>query len=163
MATDEATLYAGDSLDGRRWIVAAGGGVVGALLFGALTTFALPEAALVTSISAVYGSAGPGPVAAWGLHLFHGAVLGLVFAAAVQDRRLGSHTYQYWNSLGLGAAFGAVITVGVVGLAAALTLSDVIGEGFAFVMTPSGFAAVTIGHLVFGITLSLIHTAHVRG
>lgn len=162
MATEEATLFAGDSLDGRRWVVAAGSGVVGALLFGALAEFALPGAALVTSISAVYGSAGPGPVAAWGLHLFHGAVLGLVFAAAVQDRRLGRHTYEYWNSLGLGVAVGAIITVGVVALAAALTLSQVVDAGFGFVLTPSGFAAVVIGHLVFGVTLSLIHTAYVR-
>lgn len=162
MATDAATLYAGDSLDGRRWVVAAGGGVVGALLFGALTVFALPEAALVTSISAAYGAAGPGPVAAWGLHLFHGAVLGIVFAAAVQHRRLGSFTYSYLRSLVLGAAFGAVITVGVVGLAAALTLSDGVTGSFAFVVTPTGLAAVTFGHLVFGVALSLVHTAYVR-
>lgn len=162
MATDEATLYAGDSIDGRRWVVGAGGGVIGALLFGALAVYALPEAALVTSISAVYGSAGPGPVAAWGLHLFHGAILGIVFAAAVQHRRLGTYTYNYWTSVGLGAAYGAVITVGVVALAAVLTMSNVLASSFGFVVTPSGFAAVAIGHLIFGMTLSLIHTAYVR-
>ena len=63
----------------EQFAIGAVGGVLGALLFGIFIQFATTDFAVAIAVPGVYGLEGPLPVAAWGKHLFHGALLGLIY------------------------------------------------------------------------------------
>lgn len=141
-----------------RWI--AGGalsGVVGAALFGGVLMLADPDI-LSTDIPALYGL-GPSLATGWGVHLFHGAVLGVVFGLLVTRPTVFAAVTEPAETplladLGMGArltlaglVYGIVIwtLLPFIGLTLVGALGTFEGPGF------GGIAAeMFIGHVVFG-------------
>ena len=143
---DEAGLRTGGD-----WKAGVVGGVVGAVAMGALMLVMNPPT-LTVAIPSLYGLAPPESAAA-GLfvHLSHGAVLGVGFAALVGA--VGSDSYG--RTVGLGAAWGVVAWVVLAGLLMPLWLSAVgspANPPFPNFALPS-----LLWHVVYGAVLGSIY------
>ncbi|MFC4246612.1 hypothetical protein ACFOZ7_06330 [Natribaculum luteum] len=145
------------------------GGALGAAAFGALI-WLIDPAVVEVAIPALYGL-GPGEIVGWGIHLFHGAVLGIVFGFLVtrdvvlETLRTDVETDALAESgnwlrlVGAGFAYGLAVWA----ILPALVLPIWVGR--AGVDAAAAFPAVAvdgmIGHAVFGLVLGLVFAATV--
>lgn len=153
MATQTAT-EGNVSTATANWKAGVGGGLVGGLVFGVLMSMMVPGV-LRMAIPAMYGIQGPAGLIGWVLHMSHGAVIGLGFAAlAGWKPDLVATTGK---SVGVGAVYGLVvwlllavivmpIWLGAVGFGGAPPLPNVGMESF-------------VGHLVYGAVLGAVYPA----
>lgn len=135
------------------WTAGAVGGIVGAFAMG-LLILAMNAAVLAVAIPSLYGLAPPpNPILGMAVHVFHGAVLGLVFAglvAAVDVEGTGP-------VVGLGLAWGAVTWIALAGLLMPVWLTAVgspANPPFPNVAPPS-----LLWHLVYGLLLGGVYAA----
>jgi len=133
---------------------AIAGFVATAVLFPLQTAMGSADTTAVV-IPALYGIQGPNPVAAWAIHLVHGSLLGVGFAAVASTGRLRRYARDVTTGAGLGLLYGAVLTVVAVGVLMPLWLRAV---GF-----PNAPPLLTIqppslvSHLAYGVVLGALY------
>jgi len=138
MATETATGRSIELVDWQRGTV---GGIVGATAMAVLVSLMNPPT-LSAAIPALYGLSGG--IAGWVVHLSHGAVLGVVFAAgwgALDVEGVGA-------TVGAGLAWGVLTWAGLAALVMPVWLSTV---GFAGAPPFPNFAVPSLlWHVVYG-------------
>jgi len=148
MATEASTttdtgVHLGD------WQAGVVGGIAGAAVMAVLISV-MNAAVLAGAIPALYGLSGG--VAGWVVHLSHGAVLGVVFAALLrglgEDRSAGS-------IVGLGLLWGVFTWIGLAALVMPVWLSAV---GFPMAPPVPNFAPPSLlWHAVYGGVLGVAY------
>ncbi|WP_324757351.1 histidine kinase [Haloarcula montana] len=130
------------------WQAGVVGGIAGAAVMAVLVSV-MNAAVLNGAIPGLYGLSGG--IAGWTVHLSHGAVLGVVFAALVRSIGRGSTG----RTVGLGIAWGAVTWVGLAALVMPLWLRAV---GFPQAPPFPNFAVPSLlWHVVYGGVLGVAY------
>jgi len=144
----EATTETGVRL--ADWQAGVVGGIAGAVAMAVLVSI-MNAAVLQGAIPALYGLSGG--VAGWVVHLSHGAVLGVVFAALVERIYPGEHAAG--AVAGLGVLWGVVTWIGLAALVMPLWLSAV---GFPMAPPFPNFAPPSLlWHAVYGGVLGVAY------
>jgi uncharacterized membrane protein YagU involved in acid resistance len=153
MATETVTST-GVSTETGNWKAGVTGGLVGALAFGAMMSVLTPGV-LQMAIPAMYGIEGPAGALGWAIHMSHGAVIGVGFAAVAGLRPdLGD---SVGTSLGVGAAYGLLVWVALAVIAMPIWLGAV---GFAGAPPlPNVGVESLVGHVVYGAVLGGVYSA----
>lgn len=132
------------------WQAGVVGGIAGAAVMAVLVSI-MNAAVLAGAIPALYGLSGG--VAGWVVHLSHGAILGVVFAALVEMVYPGERSAA--TIVGLGLLWGVVTWVGLAALVMPLWLSAVgfpMAPPFPNVAPPS-----LLWHLAYGGVLGVAY------
>jgi len=133
------------------WQAGVVGGIAGAAVMAVLVSV-MNAAVLQAAIPGLYGLSGG--IAGWIVHLSHGAVLGVVFAAII-DRGLGGDS-STGTVVGLGLAWGVVTWIGLAALVMPVWLSAV---GFPAAPPFPNFAVPSLlWHVVYGGVLGVAYT-----
>jgi len=120
MATTTEAAHGTDESSGN-WRAGVAGGAVGALVMGGLVLVMSPPV-LAVAIPSLYGLAPPpNPAVGMAVHVAHGVVLGVVFAAIAGARRVTSTA----GLVGLGVGWGVVTWIGLAALLMPVWLSAV--------------------------------------
>lgn len=136
-----------------RWKAGVVGGVVGALVMGALI-IVMNQATLAVAIPSLYTLAPPPNVpVGMAAHVFHGAVLGVVFAGIANVLDLDSTG----SIVALGLAWGAATWVVLAGLVMPVWLSAVGSP--ASPPFPNFAPPSLLWHLVYGLVLGGVFVA----
>jgi len=147
-ATDEVSTETGD------WKAGVAGGLVGGLVFGAMMSMMLPGV-LRMAIPAMYGIAGPAGAVGWAIHMSHGAIIGLGFAAVAGLKPdLGD---SVGTSLGVGAGYGLLAWVALAVIAMPIWLGAVGFPGAP--PLPNVGVESLVGHVVYGAVLGGVYSA----
>ena len=155
MATETVTATNDVSTGAGDWKAGVAGGLAGSAVFGLLMTYVIPAPLLGVVIPSMYGLAPPAaPFTGWVIHMSHGAVLGVGFAALVGLRP--SIGESIGESLGAGAAYGLVVWVVLAVIAMPIWLSAVGSP--ANPPLPNISAMSAIGHLAYGAVLGGAYT-----
>jgi len=120
-------------------------GLVGGVVMGAMLTMQMTPV-IQNAIPAMYGLSGL--AAGWGAHLFHSAVLGLVFAAGL--KAVPSLADTRGKSIAAGVAYGVVLWVVLAALVMPVWLGAV---GFPAPPLPNLNPMSLVGHVVYGAVL----------
>ena len=132
------------------WQAGVVGGIAGAAVMAVLVSL-MNAAVLAGAIPALYGLSGG--IAGWVVHLSHGAVLGVVFAALVERGYPGAHSTG--TVVGLGLLWGVLTWVGLAALVMPLWLSAV---GFPMAPPFPNFAPPSLlWHAVYGGVLGVAY------
>ncbi|QUO48130.1 MULTISPECIES: histidine kinase [Halorubrum] len=154
MATETATTTEGVSTETGNWRAGVAGGLVGGLVFGAMMS-AMTPGVLQMAIPAMYGIEGPAGAVGWAIHMSHGAVIGLGFAAIAGVRpRLGD---SVGTGLGVGAAYGLLVWVALAVIAMPIWLGAVGFPGAP--PLPNVGVESLVGHVVYGAVLGGVYSA----
>ena len=157
MTTKTETVPRFGAVNESEWVAGAVGGIIGSVLFGVIMQFVMPEPVLEMAIPAMYGIEGPALLAGWGLHLFHGVVIGLLYVALVQFGPLQEMARRLSGSITLGIAYGILTTAGFAVIVMPLWLSAVGFAGappFPNISIP-GTIVSTIGHVVYALPVTV--------
>ncbi|MBP1923625.1 hypothetical protein J2751_002670 [Halorubrum alkaliphilum] len=151
MATETATATntlteAGD------WQAGVAGGLVGGLVFGAMMSVMTPPV-LEMGIPAMYGIEGPAGAIGWAIHMSHGAIIGLGFAAIAGLKPELSESVG--TSLGVGAGYGLLVWVALAVIVMPIWLGAV-GFGGAPPLPNVGVESL-IGHVAYGVVLGGVY------
>lgn len=125
-------------------------GILGAIVMGALMTMEMTPV-LENAIPAMYGL--EGGTVGWTIHVAHGAVLGVVFAAVFVAANRPS------PSLPIGAAAGVAYGVVVWGALAVIVMPiwlSAVGFGMA-PDVPNVNTTSLVGHLAYGLVLGIAY------
>jgi hypothetical protein len=134
------------------WQAGVVGGIAGAVVMAVLISI-MNAAVLQGAIPALYGLSGG--IAGWVVHLSHGAVLGVAFAALVD--RVYPGRQSTGTVVGLGLLWGIVTWVGLAALVMPLWLSVV---GFPMAPPFPNFAVPSLlWHAVYGGLLGVGYAA----
>jgi hypothetical protein len=132
------------------WQAGAVGGIAGAIAFGALMAVQMP-AMLEMGIPAMYGL--EGGLVGWIIHVSHGAVLGVVFAAVLAVA--GQSQRGVIRTTALGLAYGVVVWIGLAVIVMPIWLSIV---GFPMAPPlPNVDVGSLVGHAVYGVVLGVAY------
>ncbi|MFC7076039.1 histidine kinase [Haloarcula halophila] len=130
------------------WQAGVVGGIAGAAVMAVLVSV-MNAAVLNGAIPGLYGLSGG--VAGWTVHLSHGAVLGVVFAALIRSIGGGSTG----RTVGLGIAWGVATWIGLAALVMPLWLRAV---GFPQAPPVPNFAIPSLlWHVVYGGVLGVAY------
>jgi len=153
MAT-ETTTATDVSTGTGNWKAGVTGGLVGGIVFGAMMSVMTPGV-LQMAIPAMYGVESPAGAVGWTIHMSHGAVIGLGFAALTSLRPdLGDST---GTSLGVGAGYGLLVWVALAVIAMPIWLGAVGFPGAP--PLPNVGVESLVGHVVYGAVLGGVHSA----
>jgi uncharacterized membrane protein YagU involved in acid resistance len=156
MATESATTTTEVSTETGNWKAGVAAGLVGSAAFGLVMTFVIPAPLLEVVIPSMYGLAPPAaPVIGWIVHLSHGAVIGVGFAALVGARPALAATVE--NAVGLGAAYGLLVWAVLAVIVMPIWLSAVGSPANPPLPNVSVLSAV--GHLLYGVVLGVVYAA----
>ncbi len=123
-------------------------GILGTLAFGGFFVAIGNTGVIEMAIPAMYGVSGPAPLIGWAIHLFHGAVLGVLYAVIVNSTGYGHHLDELPKAAGLGLGYGVVTTVALAALLMPVWLSSV---GFQGAPPFPNFSPMgLVGHLIYG-------------
>jgi hypothetical protein len=113
---------------------------------------------LEVAMPALYTLAPPAnPFVGWFVHLSHGAVFGVIFAAILQAPQLATAADDYLRSAVVGAGYGVVVWIVAAALLMPVWLSAV---GFPNAPPFPNFAVPSLlWHVVFGVVLGAIYPA----
>ncbi|MEF8913863.1 histidine kinase [Natronomonas sp.] len=155
MASETATptTTATQQLPGN-WKAGAAGGIVGALVFGAMMAVMSPGV-LQGAIPSMYGFSPPNGAAGFTIHIAHGAVLGVVFAALLGVTGLSGSAAR--KQVGAGLAYGLLAWVVLAVIVMPIWLQAV-GFGMAPELPNIGTQSL-IGHAVYGVVLGGVYYA----
>ncbi|MFC6752914.1 histidine kinase [Halorubrum tibetense] len=153
MATETATA-ANVSTETGDWQAGVAGGLVGGLVFGAMMSVMTPPV-LEMGIPAMYGIEGPAGAIGWAIHMSHGAVIGLGFAAIAGLKPDVSESIG--TSLGVGAGYGLLVWVALAVVVMPIWLGAV-GFGGAPPLPNIGVESL-VGHVVYGVVLGGVYAA----
>lgn len=152
MATETGEDVRTDS-GASHWVGGVVGGLVGALVMGGLM-IAMNEDVLAVAIPSLYTLAPPPSVPTGvAVHVFHGAVLGLVFAGLVTVFRMDSPI----PTVGLGIGWGVVTWVGLAALLMPVWL-DSVGSP-ADPPFPNFAPPSLLWHVTYGLVLGGVYVA----
>ncbi|MFB6122217.1 MAG: histidine kinase [Haloferacaceae archaeon] len=139
------------------WSNGALGGFLGTLAFGAVQYAVGAVGIIAVAIPALYGISGPNLLAGWLIHLFHGVVLGLVYAAVVSTTSLREYGTRLTGGVVLGLGYGVVTTVVLAALVMPVWLGAV---GFPNAPPLPNFTVPSlVFHLVYGVVLGGTYAA----
>jgi hypothetical protein len=150
MSSETSSATVGSTAEGS-WIGGVVGGIVGAAAMAVLISLMNPPT-LAAAIPGLYGlTPPPNGVLGWVVHLSHGAIFGVIFAAVMTAPSVSSYADDLVPSLGIGVAYGVVIWV----VAAALLMPIWLGlVGFPSPPPFPNFALPSLlWHAVFGAVL----------
>jgi len=153
MATETATA-ANVSTETGDWQAGVAGGLVGGLVFGAMMSVMTPPV-LEMGIPAMYGIEGPAGAIGWAIHMSHGAVIALGFAAIAGLKPDVSESIG--TSLGVGAGYGLLVWVALAVIVMPIWLGAV-GFGGAPPLPNIGVESL-VGHVVYGVVLGGVYAA----
>ena len=140
--------------DSGNLVAAAIAGVIGTIGFGGLQMVMGSAQVIAGAFPALY-TLGPSLAVGWVIHLFHGAVLGIVFAAIVSQTPLRQYLDNILAMVGLGLAYGVVTTVALAWILLPVWLGVV---GFPQAPPfPNIAVSSLIGHLVYGALLGGVY------
>ncbi|MDF9748345.1 histidine kinase [Natrinema salsiterrestre] len=134
----------------EHWQAGTVGGIVGALVFGAMMAMQTPPV-LEAAIPAMYGL--EGGLAGTVIHVSHGAVLGVVFAALLVA------TGRTELGLGSSAAVGLAYGLGVWAVLAVVVMPiwlSAVGFGMA-PDVPNVAVESLVGHAAYGLVLGVVY------
>jgi hypothetical protein len=152
MSTTTETVGETGELSGN-WQAGVLGGILGALAMGALV-LAMSPPVLAVAIPSLYGLAPPpNPGLGMIVHVSHGAVLGVIFAAIVGVFGVEGAGRQ----VGLGVGWGVVTWIGLAALLMPVWLS-VVGSP-ASPPFPNFAPPSLLWHAVYGAVLGGVYTA----
>ena len=139
---------------GGNWKAGVVGGLAGALVFGGLMA-AMTPMVLEMGIPAMYGIVGPAGAAGFAIHMAHGAILGVVFAAVVGVG--GLERAPAVRQVSAGVVYGLVLWV----LLAVLVMPIWLGAvGFPGAPPlPNIGVESLVGHAVYGAVLGAVYYA----
>lgn len=109
------------------------------------------------AMPAMYGITGPAAAVGMGVHLFHGAVFGILFAAAFAIGPLAEYAQNRLAVLAAGVGYGVLVWIVAAALVMPVWLSTV-GFGGAPPL-PNFNVTSLIGHVVFGAALGAVFPA----
>lgn len=132
------------------WQAGVVGGILGSVAFGVLMV-AMAPAMLEAMIPAMYGL--EGGIAGWIVHVSHGAILGVVFAAVLAGA--GRPHLGITSAAGAGVVYGLVVwaTLAVVVMPVWLGMPE---------MVPNLDVGSLVGHVVYGLILGVAYAALTR-
>ncbi|WP_090383851.1 DUF6789 family protein [Natronobacterium texcoconense] len=131
------------------WQAGTVGGIVAAIAFGILMSIQTP-AVLEMGIPAMYGL--EGGLVGWTIHVAHGAVLGVVFAALVSTT---NRDLTPRGTLAAGLVYGLVVWALLAVLVMPVWLSTV---GFEMAPAfPNVDTMSLMGHAIYGIVLGAVY------
>lgn len=158
MSDEAATTTAPTSTTPGRWQGSAVAGITGAAAMALLVSLMNPPT-LAVAIPALYGLAPPANgVLGWVVHLSHGAVFGVGFAALARGVGVDCETSS--RSVVAGLAYGVVIWVAAAGLLMPVWLRVV---GFPSPPPTPNFAPPSLlWHAVFGVVLGAVYPTAVE-
>ena len=152
MATETATATNATTETGN-WQAGVAGGLVGGLVFGAMMSMMTPGV-LQMGIPAMYGIEGPAGAIGWAIHMSHGAVIGLGFAAITGVKPdLGD---SIGTSVGVGAGYGLLVWVALAVIVMPIWLGAV-GFPGAPPLPNIGIESL-VGHVVYGVVLGGVYS-----
>jgi hypothetical protein len=132
------------------WQAGVVGGIIGAIAFGAMMAMQMP-AMLEMGIPAMYGL--EGGLAGWSIHIAHGAVLGVVFAAVLTAT--GQARRGIARTTALGVVYGVVVWAVLAVVVMPIWLSTV---GFPMAPPlPNVDVGSLVGHAVYGLALGIAY------
>ena len=153
MATETATTTDVSNATGD-WKAGVAGGLAGSVVFGLVMAFVIPAPLLDVVIPSMYGLAPPAaPFLGWVVHMSHGAVIGVGFAALLGVRPDLGDTVG--KAIGIGGAYGLVVWVGLAVIVMPIWLPAVGSP--ATPPLPNVSALSAAGHLVFGAVLGGVY------
>ena len=154
MATETATTTEAVSTETGNWKAGVAGGLVGGLAFGAMMS-AMTPGVLQMAIPAMYGIEGPAGAVGWAIHMAHGAVIGLGFAAlAGLKSDIGG---SIGTGVGVGAGYGLLVWVALAVIAMPIWLGAVGFPGAP--PLPNVGVESLVGHVVYGAVLGSVYSA----
>ncbi|PHQ46131.1 histidine kinase [Halorubrum sp. C3] len=153
MATETVTSTDVSTETGN-WKAGVAGGLVGGLVFGAMMS-AMTPGVLRMAIPAMYGIEGPAGALGWAIHMSHGAVIGLGFAAVAGLRpELGD---SVGAGLGVGAGYGLLVWVALAVVAMPIWRGAVGFPGAP--PLPNVGVESLVGHVLYGAVLGGVYAA----
>ena len=153
MATETATATTDVSTETANWKAGVAGGLVGSLVFGAMMSMMTPGV-LEMGIPAMYGIGGPAGAVGWAIHMSHGAVIGVGFAALTSlNSDLGD---SIGTSLGVGAGYGLLVWVALAVIVMPIWLGAVGFPGAP--PLPNIGVESLVGHVVYGTVLGGVYS-----
>jgi hypothetical protein len=155
MASETATSPATESTSTLGdWKAGLVGGLVGSAVFGAMMLLMNPGV-IAGAIPSMYGIEPPNAVAGFAIHLGHGAVLGVVFAATVGA--VGAAGASARKLVATGLVYGVVVWAVL-----AVFVMPVWLQGVGFPPAPEvpnvGVGSL-VGHAVYGVLLGAVYHA----
>ncbi|WP_338729613.1 histidine kinase [Haladaptatus sp. DJG-WS-42] len=137
------------------WLGAAVAGLLATFAFGGFQTVMGSSSVIAHALPALYGVQGPALAVGWGIHLVHGALLGIAYAAFATPKPLREYAENIPTGALLGIVFSVLLTIVAVGFIMPLWLQAV---GFPMAppipnLAPSSF----IGHAVYGVVLGALY------
>lgn len=152
MATETGREVQADS-QSINWKAGTVGGIAGGIIMGVLM-LAMNDAVIAVAIPSLYSLAPPPNIpVGMAVHVFHGAVLGVIFAGIASALEIDSSR----NVIGLGLAWGIVTWAVFAALLMPVWLSTVgspASPPFPNFATPS-----LIWHVVYGLVLGGVYVA----
>ncbi|ELZ40941.1 hypothetical protein C471_07155 [Halorubrum saccharovorum DSM 1137] len=153
MATETATATDVSTENGA-WKAGVAGGLAGGFVFGVMMSMMTPGV-LEMALPAMYGVEGPAGAVGWAIHMSHGAVIGLGFAAIAGLRPdLGG---SLGTSLGVGAGYGLLVWLALAVIAMPIWLGAVGFPGAP--PLPNVGVESLVGHAVYGTVLGGVYSA----
>jgi hypothetical protein len=143
-------------VESMNWKAGIAGGIVAAIVMGVLMLL-MNEAVIAVAIPSMYFLAPPPTVpVGMAVHVFHGAVLGLVFAGVASVLRFESPG----TVLGLGIAWGILVWIALAALLMPIWLS-VVGSP-ASPPFPNFAPPSLFWHVVYGVVLGAVYVALIK-
>ena len=140
-----------------KWLYGAIGGLVGTIAFGLLHQFVIPGPVLAVVVPVLYGIKGPALSVGWAFHIFHGIIIGLIYAGLVEFGGLSRAAGRLKSSVGLGIAYGVLTTIGFSVIVLPLWLSTVgfpMAPPFPNLSVPGTIISL-IGHTIYAVLLAM--------
>lgn len=139
------------NLDREELISSSLAGIIGTLGFGTFFLAIGNTGTIAMAIPALYGISGPSLIVGGFIHLIHGAILGIIYAAIVSAIGYAHHLDNVKKATFWGLGYGLVTTVLLAALLMPIWLSTV---GFSKAPTAPNFSLMgLIGHLIYGTVL----------
>ncbi|WP_430504110.1 DUF6789 family protein [Haloparvum sp. PAK95] len=150
MATEAASSTEVSTAEGA-WKGGVLAGIAGGVVMGAMLSVMMAPV-LEMAIPSLYGIAGPAGAVGWVIHVSHGAVLGVAFAAILQTKP------GVGGSIGKSAGAGAAYGVGIWVVLAAIVMPVWLGTvGFGGAPSVPNFNPMSlVAHVVYGVVLGAV-------
>lgn len=155
MAVETGQPHGGIRTGKVDWLAGLIGGLLATVPF-VLLQFALgAEGGIAMAIPAMYGIEGPALGVGTGIHLFHGAVLGALYAGLVSVSPLRTYAAEIGGGVGLGVAYGVLTTVVFAAVVMPVWLYVV---GFQATLHVPDFSVPSLVlHIIYGVALGVLY------
>lgn len=131
------------------------GGLLGGLVFGVLMSLVSPGV-IENAIPALYGLGTPAGILGWAIHMSHGAVLGVVFAAIADADGIDQGLATNLDNAVAGLVYGLLVWAALAVVLMPIWLGAV---GFPDAPTVPNISTTSVGgHALYGIVLGLSYS-----